>query len=907
MIWVIFVRKSACLNPYMRTCSRFVVALTLVLAFLSTALPCGPGYISPLFDTSAAPENPYRDFAAGRLGIVKPTFRRSVLFAVYRYIAGNGLNAAEQQAMVDVWHAELDNKDFTDTNIDQAVKAWIAKRSDVIGKEEKPPDIYADRSYGSFDFFPNCTKNAFETATETLSDRASAHGPSDPGVINWVHAQDQVFGNCSSGKQTPDDVSPGSPDWLQKDRAYQKAAAEFYSLDYDAAKRHFAEIAQDGDSPWRQTADYLVARTLIRQASLTKSPEKAGAYYDEAEAHLQRFVSASGKFTSSAEGLMGLIKFRRHPKERVSELAKSLAAYGGNDRFRQDVIDYNWLLDKFESDALTAEDKRKAAEEAAKHPEAKTPDAGSTDADANSNKMGRKNNDYDLTINFWTDDSKQNWTIYVDRNATDNETLAAAEIAAGMPLTDAMKTRIRETRRDAYASQYKENQQSTYEGGYYGEEKLSRSLLPSFLRQDDLTDWLFTFQMSGAEAYLYSLSQYKAGGSELWLMTALSQADKSSTDLPRLLEAANKTGRSSAAYPTIAYHAVRILLDQGRTAEARKLIDEMLNDGDRLPVSAQNSFLAFKLKLSETLEDFLKYSLRKPYAFDFDGDVGSVDEIIAEQKKWYDPEYNKEGREAYDREIEDRYKDEREWQERYMFDTDTIEVFNQHFPTTMLLEVERSPALPDYMLERFVTAIWTRSYIVDDLATLLKVTPELAKYRPEFADQLETIKNAKTQAALDHAVLYFVLKNPVLTPYIENGTGKSDNEQGQFDDNDWWCSYDADDADSAVDTEPSKNLPPRPKFLTAAQTQMAQSERKRISVTGDAPKFLAEKVMTWARQNPADRPVPEALYIAIQANGWTKYGCGNNEELKDEMSQYLKRRYPNSEWTAKLIADENNN
>ena len=53
----------------------------------------------------------------------------------------------------------------------------------------------------------------------------------------------------------------------------------------------------------------------------------------------------------------------------------------------------------------------------------------------------------------------------------------------------------------------------------------------------------------------------------------------------------------------------------------------------------------------------------------------------------------------------------------------------------MLLEVEKSPALPDYMRERFVTAIWTRSYIVDDLATLLKVTPELAKYRPEFADQ----------------------------------------------------------------------------------------------------------------------------------------------------------------------------
>jgi hypothetical protein len=388
-------------------------------------------------------------------------------------------------------------------------------------------------------------------------------------------------------------------------------------------------------------------------------------------------------------------------------------------------------------------------------------------------------------------------------------------------------------------------------------------------------------------------------------MTALSKAERSSTGLPQLIEAANNTSRSSAAYPTIAYHTARILLEQGKSVEARKIIDEMLNLGDQLPVSARNSFLGFRLKLSETLEDFLKFSLRKPYAFDFDGEVGSVDSIIAEQKKWYDPEYNKDGRAAYDKEIEDRYKDEKEWQERMMFDFDTIEVFNQHFPTTMLLEVEKSPALPDYMRERFVTAIWTRSYLLDDLATLLKVTPELAKYRPEFADQLEKIKNAKTQAALDHAILYFVLKNPLLSPYVVDGTGKSDNEQGDFDANDWWCSYET-DSDGEGGGEVATKLPPRPPFLTAAQTRAAQNERKRIGSTGDAPKFLADKVMQWARQYPADRRIPESLFIVIQANGWTKYGCGNNEELRDEMSKYLKTHYPNSAWTAKLIEEENN-
>jgi hypothetical protein len=618
--------------------------------------------------------------------------------------------------------------------------------------------------------------------------------------------------------------------------------------------------------------------------------------YDEAETHLQRFISGSGKFTASADGLMGLIKYRRHPTERVRELAQNLSFSSGNDRFRQDLIDYSWLLDKFEAQVLTAEEKRKAELAAAA-----TGNSGQT----NGNTAPSETPD-DFSFYLSNDDYSQSWTVHIDRNTTDEQALAEAERVVGKPLTDEMKKRVRESRQAAYAAQFKDSQPPAYEGGYYGEEKMSPSLLPSYLRDDDLTDWLFTFQMKGSEAYLHSLSRYKAGGSELWLMTALSQADKSSTELPRLLEAARGTMHGSPAYTTIAYHTARIMLDQGRSSEARLFIDEILGDSE-LPISARNSFLALRLKLAETMEDFLQYSLRRPFAFDFDGEAGSLDEIIEEQKKYYDPEYNKEGREAYDKEVEDRYKDERTWQQRTMFDTDTIDIFNQHFPTTLLLQVERSPALPDYLRERFTTAIWTRSFLLDDLATLRQITPELARLRPDLANQLEPVSNAKTQAALDHAVLYFVLKNPMLSPFVEDGLGKSDNEQGVFDSNDWWCApYDT-EYDDAAGAEVARQLPPRPSFLTPAQTRAAQAERKRIGELGDAPKFLAGKVMEWAKAYPADHRVPEALYIVIAANGWTKYGCGNNEELRTELVTYLKRRYPNSEWTTKLISDENQN
>ncbi len=128
---------------------------------------------------------------------------------------GGNFTPDEQNALVELWKAEID-RDYTQTDdLGDALKAWVEKRK-VVDKDEKTPEIYAERSYGGYDFFPNCTKNAFETATETLANRISGHSATDPNVVEWVKGQDQVFGNCSSGKQMPDDPPTGAPEWLQK-------------------------------------------------------------------------------------------------------------------------------------------------------------------------------------------------------------------------------------------------------------------------------------------------------------------------------------------------------------------------------------------------------------------------------------------------------------------------------------------------------------------------------------------------------------------------------------------------------------------------------------------------------------------------------------------------------------------
>ena len=46
------------------------------------------------------------------------------------------------------------------------------------------------------------------------------------------------------------------------------------------------------------------------------------------------------------------------------------------------------------------------------------------------------------------------------------------------------------------------------------------------------------------------------------------------------------------------------------------------------------------------------------------------------------------------REIEERYREERQWQDRVMFDSRTTMAMNYYFPTAQMLSASRSPVLP---------------------------------------------------------------------------------------------------------------------------------------------------------------------------------------------------------------------
>ena len=348
---------------------RAFVSLLLLAALFAANVPraaaCGPSFDEPVFAFDSRAES-FERFARGDFGVVKNRYNPIFLTAAYRYFNNRPFTAAEQRDLIAVWRANYNREDSNESNTDAAVKQWLTAREKVL-PDASDAKIYTDRAnsdgQGYYGFFPNCTKNAFETAARTLENRQREHAPESDNLKDWTRAQDAVFTNCDGGdnKKLPVEIAANAPAWLKNDREYQTAAAQFYAMNFEDAKTRFQKIAADQDSAWRATADYLVARTLIRQASLDtpefyQSDEAKQAqikqrnhqFYVDAEQHLQQFLNnpANARLRDDAAKLLNLVAYRLHPAERLAALSQKLAQAGENPNLRQDLIDFHWLLDR---------------------------------------------------------------------------------------------------------------------------------------------------------------------------------------------------------------------------------------------------------------------------------------------------------------------------------------------------------------------------------------------------------------------------------------------------------------------------------------------------------------------------------------------------------------------------------
>jgi hypothetical protein len=337
--------------------ARYLVVISttaLILAMPGAIYSCGPWFDEAIFVPGGMPQTSPPEFAAGKLGIVLPTLRRSYLIVAYRYLSGLKLSGAQQHDAVDVWNRSMGPAGPPFGSEHAASEAWAKAREQVEGSVHvEPVDTYAPvSSEQRYDFFLNCPEDAFKAAQVTLAARVQKYGRASAAVKDWLAAQDQVFSNCDGKAYVVPAVLESADPLLRADRNYQIAAAKFYGRDFDAAAAAFEAVAKDPSSPWAPSGGYLASRALIRKATLgaAESERFNAAAMKAAQQKLEGVLNdpRAANVHGAARSLLDYIRFRTEPAKRVAELEQLMLKPDPGPGFKQHLWDYVLLVSQGE-------------------------------------------------------------------------------------------------------------------------------------------------------------------------------------------------------------------------------------------------------------------------------------------------------------------------------------------------------------------------------------------------------------------------------------------------------------------------------------------------------------------------------------------------------------------------------
>ncbi len=749
---------------------RFIFSLTVLIGLLFNSLApvfaCSDSGGGVIFNFRRHADYPLQNYAAGKIGVVPRSYGRMSLFAFYRNLNGNPLSKTEQEMFVSALNRRIDvggyNTPATDKSTDYIAK-WQELRKSVTGNDVKL-DTDKMRDYANY---ANCMQASIETATATLKDRLKSYGVNED-TKNWLAGQDKVFSNCGEKGQTPDAVSDSAPSWLKKDRAYQIAASKFYTDDFSGSRTDFEAIAGDSESTWNKTAKYLIARTYIREASFINADDYADTdekkkkneelkkqksdLFAKAENELKAVLKdkTMAKFHESAEGLIGVVKYRNRPFERIQELAETLLSKDENLNLESDLTDFIWLLDK--SDSATPEEKAKFA----------------------------GNNFVDWLFNYQSGDAFSEESV-------------------------------------------KENKQ----------------LLN------------------------HAFDEWKKSKNVAWFVSAIIKADKSTPFLNDLLTEADNVKPNSVGFATVRFHQVRLLLESGKRAEAKKKLDEVkLADYTK---STQNMFTSQKMILAENLAEFVKFAQRTPANFV---------ETANEQQV-----------------VEKEYPEAAALKNKQMLDADALKFINTKVPLASMQELALNKTLEDSITQSLTKAVWTRAVILNNDRIENEMSPLLTTLGKQYQPFVGNYQNAATGADKEAARLMLILRLPAMSPYIEPEPFGNEDPTAVYTGS-WWSLQKT----QVVDDEGFAVV--SPDFLGEQKTQTAENETDRMAKSGESATYLARRVITFATQNPQNAQTPELLHFAVRA---TRYASQDSQTLKLSKQAFdiLRKNYPTNAWTKK--------
>lgn len=395
---------------------------------------------------------------------------------------------------------------------------------------------------------------------------------------------------------------------------------------------------------------------------------------------------------------------------------------------------------------------------------------------------------------------------------------------------------------------------------------------PAGLTGDELTDWVITFEDSSPAAAAHSLQQWEKGKALPWLLAAISKANGQQPGANALLAAAATVDHNSPAFPSLAYHSMRLLIESNRGSEARAALDKILTaDRQRLSPSALNLFLAQRTNVAQNLDEFLQNAPRVPAGFSDDSD----------------------GREIPDDDSTDKTKGP-----QLFFDLDGANAFNKAMPVAMIKDAARSKTLAPNLRQDVTQAAFVRAALIDDHETANQAAILLQEVYPKLKEFLGAYQKAATPDARRFAAAFLTLKFPGLRPYVSAGTGRTTalEEIDSYRDNYWCAEPRMPENNPMGDEEDKAKTKPIavPEFLKGSKA-LATSQFAALQALGTAPDYFCKTAIAWAEKNPADPRAPEALHLAVRS---TRYGCTDDQTGRWSKAAYdlLHSRYPNTTW-----------
>jgi hypothetical protein len=419
-------------------------------------------------------------------------------------------------------------------------------------------------------------------------------------------------------------------------------------------------------------------------------------------------------------------------------------------------------------------------------------------------------------------------------------------------------------------------------------------------RYTDVGAWIYDINaLNGEEAAQKAakadvLARWHDSPTLPWLVAAMMFLAPGDPDVGAAMTAAQAVATESPAYDTLAWHRIRLLIDQGKAEEARTELDRLLA-APSLPAGVGNLLRYQRLKLARDVGEFATFAPRRGeflmYLYDPRTGLDAFP-LPLPSMKWEKYIVGVIGWRTELFQKDPRY-----------FDTDAAFSMSSFMPLPMMARVVLSPGLPANIKRDAGLAVWTRAVLLNDGDTANSMANVVAPFFPELASSWKAYRAAAAPDAKKVEAALLLLKLPAARPYISEGLGyiyKSD-VIGTFGPR-WWA------ADESPLGNADSNSGPRlcvdcalplplvaPAFITSADQERAKSDNERLRKLPGAPAWLGSVVIPWAKAHLSDPRVPEALHNVVRA---TQYGDMDSQTSKAAYD-LLHSRFPKNPWTAK--------